>query len=465
MSVSWALIYDLTPPEHRPFAGTTKHNSMLELAVGPYAVGRFLPPVKVTDKARIERKSSTLVDSDAESIARREFLEDLRRSNLGLRLFVLAPPGPLRLADGQLAGQVGWFIPLAIIGCLVFLFQFPLRRPTAKRHFVLLLWLFWTVTYGIVYSFAGGIMHLYYLATIAPSLAALAGIGVIALWDRYVQKGWLGTLLPVSLVLTAIWQFHIESSALRWKLTRIPASVSGFQDICTGFCHWQTLLHAAMILGIFISSAGLFALLFRQHRIGIGRFLAIGSLGIGIIALLLVPVAWALSVVLLPGHGTLPSADLARLTRSTLNVHTSLQNKLRESTDYAKLIGFLKNNHHSERFLLATSSAQFASPIIIRTGDPVMARGGFHGLDPILTPEEFARTIQNGQIRFAMTGDLSRISIRLGAESAGRPIADWIKANGKPVDFALWRSFDDRNNKLLLYDLHPEVPLIPGPDR
>src|SRR5208337_1041654 len=121
---------------------------------------------------------------------------------------------------------------------------------------------------------------------------------------------------------------------------------------------------------------------------------------------------------------------------------------LREGTDYSKLIGFLKNNHHSQRFLLATSSAQFAAPIIIRTGEPVMARGGFHGLDPILTPEKFARTVQNGQIRFAMIGDLSRISIRLGAESAGRPIADWIKANGKLVDSGLWRSSDDRNDKL-----------------
>ncbi len=465
VSLSWVLIYDLTPPEHRPYAGTTKHNSMLELAVGPYAVGRFLPPVKLTARARLERKSLTVADPDAESIARRDFLEEVRRSNLGLRLFVLAPPGPLRLADGQLAGQVGWFIPLAIIGCLVSVFQFHLRRPIAKGHFVLLLWLFWTVTYGVVYSFAGGIMHLYYLATIASSLAALAGIGIISLWDSYVQKGWPGALLPVSLVLTAFWQFHIESSAFGWKLSRLPAFVSGFPDICTGFCDWQTLLHAAMIVGILISAAGLFVLFFRQHRVGTGRLLVVGSLGIGIVALLLVPIAWALSVVLLPGHGTLPSADLARLTRSTLNVHTSLRNKLREGTDYVKLIGFLKNNHHSERFLLATSSAQFAAPIIVRTGEPVMARGGFHGLDPILTPEEFARTVQNGQIRFAMIGDLSRISIRLGAESAGRPIADWIKANGKLVDTGLWRSFDDRNDKLLLYDLHPEFPPISGLDR
>ena len=233
VSLSWVLIYDLTPPEHRPYAGTTKNNSMLELAVGPYAVGRFLPPEKLAERARIQRESSTAADSDAESIARREFFEELKRSNLGVRLFVLAPPGPLRLADGQLAGQVGWFIPLAIIGCLVSVFQFPLRRPIAKRHFVLLLWLFWTVTYGIVYSFAGGIMHLYYLATIAPSLAALAGIGVIGLWNRYLQKGWLGALLPVSLVLTAIWQFHIESSALGWKLSRLPGSHFRF----SGYLH------------------------------------------------------------------------------------------------------------------------------------------------------------------------------------------------------------------------------------
>ncbi len=464
VSLCWVLVYDFTPPDRRPFAGTTKNNSILELALGPYAVGRFLPPVKPTDHARIGRKSWTVADSDAESVARKEFFEELRRSNLGLRLFILAPPGPFRLADGQLAGQVGWLIPLAIIGCLVSALKFPFRRPMAKEHSALLLWLCWTLTYGIVYSSAGGIVHLYYLATIAPSLAALAGIGVIALWDKFIQNGRLAALLPVSLVLTAIWQFHIESSALGWNLSRVPAAFSSLTAICTEFCHWPTLLHAAMILGIFISAAGLFTVFFAKRPIRIGGVLAIGSFGLGISSLLLVPMAWALSVVLLPGHGTLPSADLARLTRPAATPHKSFRSKLREGTDYSKLISFLKNNHSNERYLLATSTAQYAAPIIIRTGEPVMARGGFHGLDPILTPEKFAEAVQNGQIRFAMIGDASRISIRLGAESAGRPIADWIKANGRLVDSDLWRSFHDRNDKLLLYDLRPELPVVPGTD-
>ena len=244
------------------------------------------------------------------------------------------------------------------------------------------------------------------------------------------------------------------------KLSRVLAAVSSLPAIYTEFCHWETLLHAAMILGIFISAAGLFIVFFAKRQIGIGRV----SFGLGTFALLLVPIAWSLSAVLLPGHGTLPSADLARVVRTAANPDKSPQNRQKEGADHSKLISFLKNNHGNERYLLATSSARYAAPIIIRTGEPVMARGGFHGLDPILTPEKFAQMVQTRQIRFAMTGDLSRISIRLGGESASRPISDWIKANGRLVDFDLWRSIHDGNDKLLLYDLRPEVPLISDRD-
>ena len=43
------------------------------------------------------------------------------------------------------------------------------------------------------------------------------------------------------------------------------------------------------------------------------------------------------------------------------------------------------------RFLLATPNTQFAAPIIIGTGQPVMAMGGFSGRDPILTVEALAK--------------------------------------------------------------------------
>ena len=46
------------------------------------------------------------------------------------------------------------------------------------------------------YSYAGGIFHFYYLATLAPALAALAGIGVVRLWGCYVGRGWRAACFP-----------------------------------------------------------------------------------------------------------------------------------------------------------------------------------------------------------------------------------------------------------------------------
>jgi 4-amino-4-deoxy-L-arabinose transferase-like glycosyltransferase len=126
-----------------------------------------------------------------------------------------------------------------------------------------------------------------------------------------------------------------------------------------------------------------------------------------------------------------------------------------------RLAAFLSANRQGERFLLATSSTTLAAPIIIRTGQPVMARGGFHGLDPILTPEKLADLVAARQVRFAMLGDLSFVSRRLGAETAQRPMAEWIRANGKPVDPALWRA-SGAGGAMMLYDLRPDGALVPG---
>src|SRR5207249_4366970 len=84
-------------------------------------------------------------------------------------------------------------------------------------------------------------------------------------------------------------------------------------------------------------------------------------------------------------------------------------------------------------------TTRLAAPIIISFGHPVMAMGGFHGLDPILTPATLARMVEAKQIRFVMVGDAPFISRRLGADVAARPITDWVQERGQLVDPALWR--------------------------
>jgi hypothetical protein len=71
--------------------------------------------------------------------------------------------------------------------------------------------------------------------------------------------------------------------------------------------------------------------------------------------------------------------------------------------------------------------------------------------------------IETNQVRFVMLGYISVISRILGAEAAGRPIDEWVQANGRLVDSSLWRSSGREEGRLKLYDLRPDVPLVPAP--
>jgi 4-amino-4-deoxy-L-arabinose transferase-like glycosyltransferase len=105
-----------------------------------------------------------------------------------------------------------------------------------------------------------------------------------------------------------------------------------------------------------------------------------------------------------------------------------------------KLIAFLEHHHGREDYLLATVNARQAAPIIIATGNPVMALGGFSGGDPILTVDDFARLVAENRVRFALIGDGSEGIRRIFSEARQKPLTDWIQANGKRVDVARWRT-------------------------
>lgn len=461
VSLAWVAVYDLTPKEQRPFAGTTRNNSMLELAIGPYAVGRFVPVIKHSPTVRSDPRTdrvavaqTQLAESPGDPLRAR-----IRRAMS--RLFVRTPVGPLRLTDGLLAGQIAWLAPLAALGLLLATFRSRFRRPLAPAHLTLLLWLGWAVTYGIVYSFAGGIMHLYYLATMAPPMAALAAIAAVCLWEHYLQRGWSAVLLPTALVLTAVWELHIQASALGWKLGEMANPVATVATLRSSSGDWQIWLYTAFGAGALGAAGGLLLMLLHRAWGNLERIMVASAFGIGLFALLLFPLAWALSSVLVSGHGVLPSADLARLVSDDYKALLHFGGRSPESVGASKLVSLLKANRRAERYLLATSNARLAASIIISTGEAVMARGGFHGLDPILSPAKLAGMVETNQVRFVMLGDLSPISQRLGAEEAGRPIAEWVRANGKLVDSALWRSSRLERN-MSLYDLKPDVPLVPA---
>jgi 4-amino-4-deoxy-L-arabinose transferase-like glycosyltransferase len=437
VALPWMIAYDLTPAARRPFVGSSPQNSMIDLAVGHNGVGRFVRLWQAGRSSRADQAparqpatSPTTAFAAAEGYA---------------RLFVRAPVGPLRLLDGLLAAQASWLLPLALVGAAG-LVRGGVKPPLDPPRLCRLLWTGWAVTYAVVYSYAGGIFHFYYLLTLGPPLAALAAIGLAGLWARYRGGGAPAVLLPGALLVTAMWQCYVHTVAL-------PAIAED----------WQRRLPIWMLIAVVAAAGALLGLLFRG-----AAAVPAAALSVGVAALLVIPTAWALSSVLVRGVAVIPSADVGRLRGPSLAAEARARGRSVEAADREALIAFLRANHRGERFLLATPSAHLASPVIIATGEPVMAMGGFHGLDPILTPERLAALVEARQVRFVMLGDLSIASRYMGAESAGRPLADWVRAHGKPVDAAAWGGTSGgggRGGRRQLYDLRPEAGLVPGTER
>ncbi len=375
VSLSWPIAFDLTPKTDRPYAGSTRSNSMLELAVVHNGFDRFTL-----------KRSARVPPAEALALP-------------GLKLFDNMPPGPLKLADPMLAGQFAWLLPLGALGLLL-----ARHRDRKRSHADLALWGIWALAYGAVFSVAGGIFHIYYLAALAPPLAALAAIGAWQVWRRG------PSYLALGLVLCAAWQAYLTGSTLGWDSP------------------WLGFPLVALAAGA--------AALWRGKR---------PPAVIGGAALLVLPAAWALSPIFSAGNVLLPSASLPRWLGVDDGRGIILSMNHPSGTDDPKLHQFLLEHRDGARFIVAALNTRLAAPIVIATGQPVMTTGGYFGSDPIVTVDTFSQMVARGDVRYAL----------IGRRKAGR-LASWIAVNGVPVDDAEWRSLPlGWGGPLTLYDLKP----------
>jgi len=88
-------------------------------------------------------------------------------------------------------------------------------------------------------------------------------------------------------------------------------------------------------------------------------------------------------------------------------------------------------NQGETTFLAATIRAADAAPLMLATGEPVMALGGFTGGDPILSADELAALVAKGTVRFFLMpppsphqGELTR----------------WVADHCAPVPPGKWQS-------------------------
>jgi 4-amino-4-deoxy-L-arabinose transferase-like glycosyltransferase len=168
----WVALVELWPAGSRPYIGGTNGNSIFELIFGYNWIGRL------------------------------DGTSNNGSPGGGTRGFSSGQTGLGRLFGSEMGSQISWLLPAAFIALAGVVWSIRAAPRTDRLRASALLWGGWLVVTGAVFSFASGIIHPYYTVALAPAIAALVAIGVVALWH---SAGWTSTILVAS----AVWTFEL----------------------------------------------------------------------------------------------------------------------------------------------------------------------------------------------------------------------------------------------------------------
>ncbi|MGW1516530.1 ArnT family glycosyltransferase [Streptomyces sp. NPDC002287] len=235
----WVAVVELWPASSRPYIGGSQHNSFLELTFGYNGLGR-------------------LSGDETGSVG-------------GGRAGGWGETGVGRLFSAGVGGQISWLLPAALV-LLVAGLAVTWRAGRAADSLqsmaraAFLAWGGCLLITAVVFSWMQGIFHEYYTVALAPSVAALVGMGVAVLWE---ERGGRAASLTLSgtVALTAVWSYVLlgrSSGYLPWL-------------------RWGVL------------AAGLSAAAVLPFAARLGRRMLLGAAGLGLAAALAGPFAYCLT--------------------------------------------------------------------------------------------------------------------------------------------------------------------------
>jgi 4-amino-4-deoxy-L-arabinose transferase-like glycosyltransferase len=341
---------------------------------------------------------------------------------------------------------------------------------------MLLLMLVWFFSMAVYFSTAG-FFHRYYLALIAPSVAALAGIGFATLKELSRGVGRMKWGFTAAVLVTAAVQLVLLRPYPGW---RIP-------------------LAAALAACALISTAAALRSSRSVHR----RRLENAAAAIGFAGLLIAPAVWSATPLIFGGNPSMPAAGpelapgyvgaapgqrgpgMGPMAGSGMRgggfrgggAQGRPGNGALGSTN---LVKFILAHRASEKFLLAVPTARQAWDIILETGQPVMAMGGFAGSDHILDPEKIERMVAAGDVRYFLVRKIPETpaGIRPFAPGAGPgpgmrggpgggteeqlAIERWIEKRGTAVPDEEWKEEEELNRAKAIGPPAPRASNAPG---
>jgi len=392
VSFAWVAAVDLTPAGQRPYVGSSSNNTELDLVLGYNGLSRILPGSAVSNAY------AGSIGNDPGDI------------------------GPLRLFDVQVGGQIGWLLPLALLGLAVAVRRLLERPPVPRERRgrqappaarsplllgregqALLLWGAWLLSLAVLYS-VSSYFHPYNLVMLAPAIAAMAAIGLRALWREYRrgEGGWW--YLPGSLAVTGLVQAAILLESPDWNRWLLVVVLAG----SLGAAGWLVLAMSG------------------ARRDDEGRALLATALGTA--ALLVAPALWASVPVWHYGNVEFPIAG-----PDLLNPAVEAPAATRDFLAPPILTRYLLAQRHGERYIMAARYGSIAAPLILATGRAVLTYGGYLGEDRILDVPRMAELVRRRQVRLFWM-----LNARAEAPRAA-DIEGWVAGRCALVPAARWQ--------------------------
>ena len=398
VSVSWMVVVDAWPASQRPYIGGSTDNTVSNLALGYNGFGRVDGNEQAgrgggaLREGRVHPRTATTSPIAALAVPRTAagttaFSEVAARADLVGALAVT--PARYRLRGRARRGPVA--SSLARRGCCA-----CSTMPTATRlrgsfrslclAAILCLWYWrkdrvrraatvlfagWVLLFAYIFSSAQGIYHSYYTSALAPGIAVLVGMSVIAAIGLAKKNPrWLVAFIPV--VGTTIWVQLVVTG-------RFPGFRTELRPLAAGV----VVAGAALAFGFVI-----------RRKVPLAAGMAVMAAG-----LLILPASWTTYEATHASlNTTLPQAG----PRQGAAGNSFGSAAFDDGT--ASLAAWLEAHHDpNSRWDLAVTSAQNASTLIAQYQLSVMALGGFLGTDPTITVAQFAELVAKGEVRYVLT--------------------------------------------------------------
>jgi 4-amino-4-deoxy-L-arabinose transferase-like glycosyltransferase len=365
VSLSWILLYTLTPASARPYIDGSMNNSVWAMVFGYNGLEHFGYSVPG------EVPAATAVNA----------------------------AGWTKLLGSEFGPQIGWLFPLTVaaLACGLLWTRKTGRSNPERAGFVF--WGIWFVTFFLIFS-KMGIPHTAYVASLAPAIAALSAAGIVMFWRQYRAGSRRGWMLPISVAASAAWAIFL------WR------SYSGFLP-------WA--LWTAVAVGLIAIAILLFAWVSAQVR----TRLVTAGLTLGVVAMLAPTGTWAASVLDVkydgysanaqagpdgvassavtsgkPADRTASGSGGPGKASSGSGVIIAGDDGTSLTSSEQQIYNYVSAHRGSASYLMAVGNWTEAAPYILATGQEVMPMGGYTTIVPEPTLAEVKELVHSGQLKF-----------------------------------------------------------------